>query len=83
MTINFDRPVAQAGSTLKGTIQIKIGTSDQKALEQFTAGAVVELTLRGQEKVFWAQGYHHDENATRKKLTHGDKRRENLKNLCT
>jgi len=29
-------------------------------LEQFTAGAMIELTFRGEERVFWAQGYKHD-----------------------
>ena len=33
--------------------------------------------------MFWAQGYRHNENTTQKKLTHGDKRRENVKNLVT
>ena len=50
----LERPVAQAGSLLKGAIQLRIGNADQKLLEQFTAGAFVELTFRGHERVFWA-----------------------------
>jgi hypothetical protein len=82
MFVKLDRPVAQAGSVLKGKVCLKMGNSDQKMLEQFTAGAMVELAFRGDERVFWAQGYSHNpENRTAKLLTNGQKRREAMRNL--
>lgn len=53
-------------------------------MEQFTSGAMFELTLRGDEKVFWANGYSHNpSNPTQKNLTQGDKRREAITNICS
>ena len=78
--MRLDHQVAQAGAQMTGTISIKIGKSDQKMLEQFTAGAIVEVIFNGEERVFWAPGYSHDpERRTQKQLTHGDKRRESYR----
>lgn len=70
MYMKFERPVQQAGTIMNGSICLKIGSADEKMLEQFTSGAMFELTLRGDEKIFWANGYSHNpSNPTQKTLT--------------
>jgi hypothetical protein len=40
--IVFDRKVAQAGSSLKGTLKIKIGSDGSELVKTYTSGIVVE-----------------------------------------
>jgi hypothetical protein len=48
----------------------------------FTAGAVIELQLFGEEHTYWALGEKHRSEVTNpKSMVHGDKRRESQKIL--
>ena len=62
--VEFARSVAQAGSVLEGKATLAIGKSDLKNMSAFTAGAVVELQLFGEERTYWGIGEKHRTDVT-------------------
>ena len=81
--IVLDRKVSQAGSALKGTLKIKIGSDGSKLVNEYTSGIVVEAQLFGAEKAYWALNMKHQPgNAGKKNLVPGPNRREQATILC-
>lgn len=55
----LDRQVFQAGNFVHGRLCIQVGDKDLKTFEKFAQGAVVDIQLVGEEKVWWSTKMKH------------------------
>ena len=74
--INLSRECFQAGSSLTGVITLVPGSDFGQLIEDYKAGLLIEVSLFGSEKVYWASGFQHSRHSSyEKNLVPGDKRR--------
>ena len=61
---------------MSGTITLVPGSDFGTLIESYKAGLIVEVSLFGSEKAYWASGYEHNKvQSYLKNLIPGDKRR--------
>ena len=81
----LDRQVFQAGNFVHGRLCIQVGDKDLKTFEKFAQGAVVDMQLIGEEKVWWTTKSSHTKTPkpgqNYRHLVSGQDRRDNYKQL--
>jgi hypothetical protein len=81
----LDRQVFQAGNFVHGRLCIQVGDKDLKTFEKFAQGAVVDMQLIGEEKVWWNTKSSHTKTPkpgqNYRHLASGQDRRDNNKQL--
>jgi len=75
VSIALQRPCSQAGSALKGSVTLKVGSDGKELVGKYPDGIVLEAQLFGAEKVYWALNMQHGEKS-QKRLVPGPNRRE-------